>query len=273
MNAKQFSDAMSELDTKYVDEALYYKKKAKKPGWIKWGSVAACFAVAAILGVGMFQSGLFGTKTDVATLDNGSKIVFVESEIGSSSIDINGTITTRQLTEEEIADLFPNLSASAHAVFRTSDMDAGNSPELIGFEGNIGNIKMVVSTSDVPLLDTVMAGTEETTEINGINISTGYFVTGLNSKGEQNAIYYATLEIGNCKVYLENAGTKANSEATKNQLAEVIQTFLENGELDISSCADGETGTELDGNPDGYAPLPNDQTSGEEISEQDPAAN
>ena len=30
MNAKKFSDAMSELDTKYVEEALNYKKKAKK---------------------------------------------------------------------------------------------------------------------------------------------------------------------------------------------------------------------------------------------------
>ena len=37
MNAKKFSDAMSELDTKYVDEALNYKKKAKKPGWVKLG--------------------------------------------------------------------------------------------------------------------------------------------------------------------------------------------------------------------------------------------
>ena len=34
MNAKKFSDAMSELDTKYVDEALNYKKKAKKPIWV-----------------------------------------------------------------------------------------------------------------------------------------------------------------------------------------------------------------------------------------------
>ena len=31
--------------------------------------------------------------------------------------------------------------------------------------------------------------------------------------------------------------------------------------------------TDLDGNPDGYDPLPNNQTSGEEVSEQDPAAN
>ena len=42
MNAKKFSDAMSELDTKYVDEALNHKKKAKRPGWIKWGAMAAC---------------------------------------------------------------------------------------------------------------------------------------------------------------------------------------------------------------------------------------
>ena len=35
MNAKRFSDAMSELDTKYVDEAVNYKKKSKKPIWAK----------------------------------------------------------------------------------------------------------------------------------------------------------------------------------------------------------------------------------------------
>ena len=43
MNAKKFSDAMSELDTKYVDEALNYKKKAKKHIWVKWGAIAASF--------------------------------------------------------------------------------------------------------------------------------------------------------------------------------------------------------------------------------------
>ena len=41
MNAKKFSDAMSELDNKYIDEALNYKKKVKKPIWIKWGAMVA----------------------------------------------------------------------------------------------------------------------------------------------------------------------------------------------------------------------------------------
>lgn len=273
MNTKKFSDAMNELDSKYVDEALNYKKKASKPIWLKWGTMAACFAVAAILGVGMLQIGLLRKKTDTATLDNGDKIVFVESEVISSSIDIDGTVTTKLLTEEEAAVLFPNLSVSAHAVFRTSDTDAGNSSELIGFEGNIGNIKMVVSTSDIPLLDTVIEGTEENTEINDTRITAGYFVTDPNSKGEQNTIYYATLETGDCKIYLENAGTKANSETTKKQLAEVIQKFLETGEPDISSYTDTKAGTDPNGNPEGYDPSPNTQTSDEEVSEQDPAAN
>lgn len=46
MNSKKFSEAMSELDNKYIDEAIHYKKKAKKPVWVKLGVVAACLALA-----------------------------------------------------------------------------------------------------------------------------------------------------------------------------------------------------------------------------------
>lgn len=51
MNAKKFADAMSELDTKYVDEALCYKKKARKPVWVKWGAVAACLCLMLIVAI------------------------------------------------------------------------------------------------------------------------------------------------------------------------------------------------------------------------------
>ena len=235
MNAKKFSDAMSELDTKYVDEALNYKKKAKKPGWIKWGTMAACFAVIAVLGVGVFQSGLFGNKTDIATLENGTEIVFVKSEMTASSIDIDGTVTTRQLTEDEIATLFPNLPVTAHAIFKTSDMDAGNSPELIGFEGNIGNAKMVISTTNISLLDKEISGNEEISTVNGTSVTAGYFVTDPNSNGEQNAIYYATFKLGDSTIYVENDGAKTESETIKNDLATIIQELINNGALDLSA--------------------------------------
>ena len=53
MNLKQFSDAMGAVDDKYVSETLNYKKKIKKPIWIKWCSLAACFC--AVLALGMLN--------------------------------------------------------------------------------------------------------------------------------------------------------------------------------------------------------------------------
>lgn len=50
MNSKKFSEAMSELDSRYVDEAINYKKKAKKLSWIKWGAMAACLCLCLIAG-------------------------------------------------------------------------------------------------------------------------------------------------------------------------------------------------------------------------------
>ena len=45
MNTKKFSDAMGELDSKYIHEALTYQKKVKRPAWIKWGAMAACLCL------------------------------------------------------------------------------------------------------------------------------------------------------------------------------------------------------------------------------------
>jgi len=271
MNSRKFSEAMSELNSKYVDEAINYKKKSKNPVWPKW-TIAACFAVAALV-IGLFQSKLFGNRTDVATLDNGNKIVFVKCNTAGNSLSLDIDIDTKQLTEEETHSLFADLPVTAYAIYTKNSMDAGNSQNLIGFEGEIGTIKMIVSTSDIQLIDAVIAGKEQSTKINGTSITAGYFVTDSNSKGKQNAIYYSAFELGNCKIYLENSGTIENSETTKNQLAEVIQKIIENGKPDLTSFVDNEAGTDIDGNPDGYDPLPNSQTSDEEISEQDSAAN
>lgn len=48
MNSKMFSQAMSELDSRYVDEAVNYKK-AKKMVWMKSGAIAACLAVIVVM--------------------------------------------------------------------------------------------------------------------------------------------------------------------------------------------------------------------------------
>lgn len=52
MNAKKFSEAMGELDSRYVDEAIRYKGRSGG-GWTRWGTLAACFCLVlgAALGV------------------------------------------------------------------------------------------------------------------------------------------------------------------------------------------------------------------------------
>lgn len=59
MNAKKFSEAMSEIDNKYLDETICYKKKrrtiALKNSWVKWGAVAACVGLLCIGGFSLFN--------------------------------------------------------------------------------------------------------------------------------------------------------------------------------------------------------------------------
>lgn len=53
MNAKKFSDAMGALNSRYVEEAaLYHKNRIRLPR-IMWGAVAACVALAVVVGVNL----------------------------------------------------------------------------------------------------------------------------------------------------------------------------------------------------------------------------
>ncbi|MCH5209324.1 MAG: hypothetical protein J1F04_10585 [Oscillospiraceae bacterium] len=47
MNSKIFSEAMGELDVRYVDEAVSYKNKSVRSTLIKWGAIAACLCLVA----------------------------------------------------------------------------------------------------------------------------------------------------------------------------------------------------------------------------------
>ena len=93
---------------------------------------------------------------------------------------------------------------------------------------------MVVATSDVPVMDTSIVGTEESSEVNGTSVTAGYFITDPNSKGEQMAIYYATFKLGDCTVYVENAGAKDDSESVKNELAETVQELIDHGSFNLN---------------------------------------
>lgn len=45
MTTKKFSEAMSELEDKYVTEAITYQRSKKKRNWFKWVATAACICL------------------------------------------------------------------------------------------------------------------------------------------------------------------------------------------------------------------------------------
>lgn len=59
MNSRKFSEAMNEIDNKYVEEAILYKSKTvhRKPLWIKWGAMAACLCLILAGGVVFLHNG------------------------------------------------------------------------------------------------------------------------------------------------------------------------------------------------------------------------
>lgn len=48
------------------------------------------------------------------------------------------------------------------------------------------------------------------------------------------AIYYATFKLGDCTVYVENAGAKDDSESVKNELAETVQELIDHGSFNLN---------------------------------------
>lgn len=228
MRRNKISEAIGNIDQKYVNEATAYTgeiKTAHRPIWAKRGAIAACFALIAVLGIGVFQSGLFGESDNIAALDNGDTINFVKSDsaTGHLNIDIALEISTRDLTEDEIANLFGDLPVIAYAVFKAEN----NS--VIGVEGKYGDMKLIISAPDITLNDTIVDGEDRVSEVDGVSVNAGYFI---NNK---NVIYYATFKLGENTVYLEHAGEKDESEVVKSEISSAIQDLIENGVIEIET--------------------------------------
>lgn len=230
MTSKKLYEAFSNISDRHIKEAYMAKAKSEKPFWARWGTIAACLALVAAVGVCIFQSGRFGTKIDSVTLDNGETITFVENDIPTSNLDLD--VTTKALNNEEIKMLFADLPVTANAYFDT------NNRNIIGFEGKLGDVKLVVSTQGVNLLDTIIEGNQYTSTVGDVNINAGYFVTKANSQGIRTIIYYAIFDIGENTVYAEYSGTQNERESIKEELVNTIQQLIENGNFDLSKIAE-----------------------------------
>lgn len=94
MNTKKFSEAISEVDDKYYEEAANYERKQKNRSWIKWGAMAACLCL--VVAAAVTIPSVF--KPDVGE-GGGTPIT---SDPDHSISEITPTLFTQQEIIEEI---------------------------------------------------------------------------------------------------------------------------------------------------------------------------
>lgn len=124
MNTKKFSEAMGEIDSKYINEAINYKKRIEKSSWIKWGVTAAvifCYFTMTVSAFSLFSSLSGDDLSLLATYEgNGMVSVQVENKSGKELHFQAALKLMRWSTGEEIKPLtnevsFSNTEIPAHS--------------------------------------------------------------------------------------------------------------------------------------------------------------
>lgn len=189
--------------------------------------IAACFVVAIAL-VGIFgkSAGWFGGKVLSTNLDDGTLNFYKSNSISNAASlawDIDwGNGIHRELTADESKALFGKPGVSGYAIFRSTDNT------LLHFEGKAGKTKIILAASGAPVTDTIVEGNEKTSEINGIPVTAGYFVTNANSQGIKNIIYFASFKADETSVYVELGGVETDSNALRAEIAGVVYQLTKN---------------------------------------------
>lgn len=94
MKSEKLFEAMADVDEKYIAEAKVDTTNSKKKPFVKWISIAACFAVILGVGIGIAQSGIFDktpsvgiSATSKASIDD---TTFNRDEENETDVNHNG---------------------------------------------------------------------------------------------------------------------------------------------------------------------------------------
>ncbi|MDR3305797.1 MAG: hypothetical protein LBS85_07250 [Clostridiales Family XIII bacterium] len=196
--------------------------------------IAACFIlVIALAAVAGNNAGWFGGNVYTADLGGGSTLSFYKSDMpGTGSFAFDFDVSSRDLTDSEIKILFGDLPAAAYAAFNAENHS------FVRLEGEIGDTKVILAAPGAPLTDTIIQGNENVSEINGVPVTAGYFVTKANSQGVKTIICFASWKLGDVIEYVQLGGNYDDSEAFRNEIASVIERLIQNGTPDLNQIAE-----------------------------------
>lgn len=89
------------------------------------------------------------------------------------------------------------------------------------FNANGKDVKITIAPNEV-IKCYLIEGKPVISEIEGVEIEAGIYITDKNSKGEQNYIYYADFKIDDVAYYVEYSGKETDKEFFTNIIADIV---------------------------------------------------
>jgi len=202
---------------------------SKTFSWKRLAPIAACLVTAiAVAGAIGNNAGWFDGRVDTVAVGVGTLQFYKSKGTAAGNMDFGVDIVSRELTAEENKALFGDLPVITFGSF-----DA-NGKNLLHVEGKSGNVKVILAAPGIPVTDAVIETGRKLSEINGIQVSAGYFITRANSQGIKNIIYIASFEMNGISMYVECGGNEAESQRFQSEIASVIDTLTQNTAPDLS---------------------------------------
>ena len=304
MTNEKLYEVLGDINEKYVSEARAYQK-AKKPVWAKWGVIAAClclmipltaFAIDIIqynaavdylnsLGIVVEDLSDYShkeIKEAVKTIDAGESSPLTEEILSLIPENKEPLDTPTQVTSEQIKKLTPTMTRKDVLSLLGDTQDIGSGIYIYLYEVDQQYLLRIPFASDEAQLgvtgeDLLKASVPISGDIAPmvyVNDTLYQIVDPQPNIADEKSAFNLLGKIQSKVSSLQEP--KENFQANDDIVGAAVYQYGENIVVGIGGkywLYENYHSTDLNGNPDGYDPLPNNQTSAEEVSEQDPAAN
>lgn len=102
-------------------------------------------------------------------------------------------------------------------------------------EGSYAYDFEVKDRAGLPATDTIIVGKENSYDIEGTSVKTGYFITDANSKGIRTVIFFAEYDRKDATIYIELAGNEKDGKQLSEKLSEALFNMIKSNAPDISA--------------------------------------
>ncbi|MBR6172539.1 MAG: hypothetical protein IKQ49_05150 [Eubacterium sp.] len=217
----------------------------------KWIPILAGSVVLLAAGLILaFSLGWFSERSYTFTLENGETIQYSRDGNGifSSSFSFDFPTVERELTAEELSAFLPVLPGEINMLPAIFNKETG---DFIYLEGHIGERHFIYAPKEFSINDAIVdSGNASVSVINGCSVRSGFFTTDKNSRGEQNTIFYATIDLKDAEVHVEVGGDKSEAEKTGKEISDIIYNIIQKGSGDFLALNYNSTPSEMEANED-----------------------